>query len=487
LKSFLQTIHRDELRRKDVEAVKAALLDAIDRREDNLVALSRKIWEFAELALQEHKSAKAIIDELEQEGFDIETGVAGIPTAFYASYSIGTGKPVIGIMGEYDALPGTSQDTTPYRKPIKEGAPGHACGHNLLGVGALAAVLAVKEVMESEGIDGTIRYYGCPAEETLIGKVFMVRAGAFDDVDAALTWHPGQANVIREGSSTAVNSAKFKFFGVTSHAAAAPEAGRSALDGVELMNVGANYLREHVSEKIRIHYVITDGGGSPNVVPAEAESWYYVRGPHRDEVEEVYDRLCRIAESAANMTDTTVEENFLAGCYDCLHNQSINQRLYEHMKAIGGPKFTAEEKEFAAKLQADFSRRQIQNTAELYNSPELADTVLHEDIVGPHGWEPYVASSTDVGDVSWVTPTSQFRVACCPVGAPFHTWPLTACTGMGIGQKAMLFASKVLALTAADLLTDNELLEAATSEFKEATQDNPYKSPLPADLQPPLD
>jgi len=274
-----------------------------------------------------------------------------MPTAFYASFSMGSGKPVIGVLGEYDALPGLSQKVKPERDPLVKGAPGHACGHNLLGVAGIATVLAVKDLMEAENLDGTIRYYGCPAEETLVGKVFMVREGLFDDVDAALTWHPGQVNVVREGSSNAMNSAKFKFFGRSSHAAGNPEAGRSALDGVELMNVGANYLREHVPEKTRIHYVITNGGGEPNVVPDESEVWYYVRGPRRRDVDEVYARLQKIAEGATLMTETTMEETFLTGCYNYLHNKVIGDRTLENMKAIGSPEFTDEEKEFAAKIQ----------------------------------------------------------------------------------------------------------------------------------------
>jgi aminobenzoyl-glutamate utilization protein B len=464
-----------------------ALMNAIEEREELLAELSRKVWEFAEVGLQEHRSAEALADALEEEGFEVERGVAGMPTAFYATYSVGTGKPVIGVLGEYDALPGLSQEVTPERKPREPGAPGHACGHNLLGVAGVGTAMAAKQVMDEQGIDGTIRYYGCPAEETLVGKVYMVREGLFDDVDAALTWHPGQVNVVRVGSSNALNSAKFQFFGRSSHAAGNPEAGRSALDAVELMNVGANFLREHVPEKTRIHYVTTNGGGEPNVVPDEAEVWYYVRGPKRQDVDEVYERLQKIAEGATLMTETTMEETFLTGCYNYLHNHTIGECLQEKMEELGAPEFTEAEKELARKVQETFPERQIERVAERYDKPELAEQVLHEDVEPLSEVERHGAGSTDVGDVSWVVPLAQFSTACSTIGTAGHSWQYTIASGSTIGERGMLFASKIMAATAMELLTDAEFLQKAKEEFEEVTADEPYESPLPADLDPPLD
>ncbi len=309
------------------------VLSILDRDRSELVNLSDRIWEFAEVGLQEHRSARAQEDFLRERGFEIESGVADMPTAFVAAR--GSGKPVIAFLGEFDALPGTSQKKQPAPDPLKKDAPGHACGHNLLGVGALGAAVALAEALEKEGIEGEVRYYGCPAEETLVGKVFMVKAGLFEDVDAAITWHPAAVNAVRMDSTSAMNSFKVTFFGVSSHAAGAPELGRSALDAVELMNVGANYLREHVIEQARIHYVITDGGGEPNVVPPEAEVWYYVRAPERDEVEEIYERILRIAEGATLMTDTSHEVAFLSGCYNKLVNRPMAELVQKNLELVG--------------------------------------------------------------------------------------------------------------------------------------------------------
>jgi aminobenzoyl-glutamate utilization protein B len=302
-------------------------LNYLAANEDKLIDLAKDIWEHPELGLQETRSSRLLVDELEKAGFSVAIGIDQMPTAFVASW--GEGKPIIGILGEYDALPGLSQKVSATREPIEEGAPGHGCGHNLLGVGSLGAALAVKEAMEKDEIKGTIRYYGCPAEETMLGKIFMARAGVFDDLDAAITWHPFYANTVWWCSLLAMNSFKVNFHGVAAHAAAAPEAGRSALDGVQLMDIGVNYLREHIVQEARIHCVITNGGEAPNVVPPFAQVWYYVRAPRREQVDEIYSRMLDIAKGAALMTGTTFEIDFLTGGYDVLPNDRLGELLWE--------------------------------------------------------------------------------------------------------------------------------------------------------------
>jgi len=315
-----------------------ALIQWIEQKSDDLIALSDQIWEYAEVGLQEVRSAKIQQEFLQAEGFEIKSGVAGMPSAFVASW--GSGSPVIGFLGEYDALPGLSQKVSPVKEPLRRGEPGHGCGHNLLGVGGLAAAAALKHELASSRLSGTVRYYGCPAEETLVGKVFMVKDGLFDDVDIVLDWHPSTVNMVRNVTSNAMNSVKFSFHGVTAHAAGDPHNGRSALDAVELMNVGANYLREHIVEKARIHYVITDGGGEPNVVPEHSEVWYYVRAPERTQVEEINSRLLDVARGAALMTETSFDTRFLAACYNLLPNTVVNRLLHRMMEEVGPSRWT---------------------------------------------------------------------------------------------------------------------------------------------------
>lgn len=467
--------------------MKDLILQWLNSNQDKLKSISDRIWELAEVGLQEEQSAKLLAKELAEAGFEVEMGVAGMPSAFVASY--GSGKPVVGILGEYDALPGLSQAAEPVRKPLRTGAAGHACGHNLLGVGALGAVLALKNALDAGEVKGTIRYYGCPAEETLVGKVFMVREGLFDDVDIAMTWHPGSLNTLWASSSLAMNSAKFKFFGRSSHAAGDPQNGRSALDAVELMNIGANYLREHVIQEARIHYVITNGGGEPNIVPPEAEVWYYVRAPKRHQVEEIYSRLLKIAEGAALMTETSFEVEFLTGCYNTLHNDVIGTVLMEKMQEVGAPGFDDHDLAFAVKLAESFPAGHRTALADRLPKPIadiLRDKYLCDVVLDPYDKDEVSAGSTDVGDVSWVTPTAQFTTACNVIGTPGHSWQYAACAGMSIGHKGMMTAAKVLALAAAEFFTKPELVEKAQEEFAAKTAENPYKSPLPADASPPL-
>ncbi len=465
------------------------IAETIESRRDEFVDLSDTIWEYAEVGLQEHKSAEAQADYLRRAGFEVEMGVARMPSAFVASY--GSGEPVIAFLGEYDALPHTSQKPVPWQEPLEEDAPGHSCGHNLLGTASLAGAVAVARAVEEKELDGTVRYYGCPAEETLVGKVYMVKDGLLDDVDAALCWHPAPINSVRLASSSAMNSVKFRFLGRSSHAAGAPELGRSALDAVELMNVGVNYLREHVIEEARLHYVITHGGGEPNVVPPEAEVWYYVRAPERAEVEEIYERVLRIAEGAAHMTETEMETEFLSGCYHKLTNRPIADSIWKHMQEVGPPQFTEEEREFARQLTENLPEGQRERSLkniEREHNVDLRQHYLHEDLIPPR--EPEGRSgggSTDVADVSWVTPTAECSTACAVLGAAGHSWQLTATTGMGIGHKGMLTAAEVLGRTGWELLTDEKLLRRAKEAFEEATREEPYQSPIPDGVDPPLD
>ncbi len=464
------------------------IMQVIDENREDLIDLSDRVWEYAEVGLQEHRSAEDQARFLEEAGFEIDMGVAGMPTAFVASY--GSGKPVIGLMGEYDALPGTSQKLVPDQDPLVKDGAGHSCGHNLLGVASLAGALAMARALDETGAEGTVRYYGCPAEETLVGKVFMVKEGLFDDVDASLCWHPSGLTTVGLGSSSAMNSVKFRFFGRSSHAAGAPEMGRSALDAVELMNIGANYLREHVIEQARIHYVITNGGGEPNVVPPEAEVWYYVRAPERREVEEIYQRLLKIAEGATLMTETTMELEFLSGCYNTLMNRPIAEMIWNNMEKVGPAEFSEEDETFARAMAENFSAEQrdrvIRRVREEHGV-DLGDDYLHEGLLPPV--EPKGRSgggSTDVADVSWVTPTAQFSTACSPLGATGHSWQVTAASGMGIGHTGMLQAAKILGLTGWQLLTDPDVLKKAQEAFEEDTREEKYVSPIPDGTPPPL-
>ncbi len=459
---------------------------AIDEIAQELSELSYKVWEFAEVGLLEEKSAQAESQYLAGHGFTIESNVGGMPTAFVAEW--GQGKPIFGFLGEFDALAGLSQEVLPHKKPVIPGAPGHGCGHNLLGVGALGAAIALKQYFEEHKLPGTVRYYGCPAEETLCGKVFMARAGVFNDLDAAITWHGGQHNSVQMGSSNGVNSAKFIFHGKTAHAAGDPHNGRSALDAVELMNVGANYLREHVIPAARLHYVITDGGGQPNVVPARAEVWYYVRAPHRSQVVEIYDRLVDIAKGAALMTGTSFEIEFLAGCYDVLPNHAFSNIALEQLKQVGGPVLSPEEAKFAKDIAESFDKKQTEQSLKAMGAPkELFEQVVNTTVIEPQDKGKTMAGSTDVGDVSWNAPTVQIGAACWPIGTPGHSWQVTACSGHSLGVKGMIVATKAMARTAVVLSHDTQALKEIWTEFRERLGGEKYISPVPEGVEPPLE
>jgi len=462
----------------------------IQANQNRFIDLSKRVWEFSELGFEEWQSSELLAQTLEQAGFTLQRGVADIPTAFVASY--GMGKPIIASLGEYDALPGISQECVPYRKPRQEGGNGHGCGHNLLGVASLAAAMAVAESIRAGEVKGTIRYYGCPAEENGSAKTFMVRAGIFNDVDLSLCWHPDCVNGIMGINVLANIKVNFRFHGQAAHAAADPYNGRSALDAVELMNVGANYLREHLIPEARIHYIITNGGGSAaNVVPPLAESQYILRAPLMSQVDEIYPRVVDIAKGAALMTGTELEVIFQKGMSNLVLNDTITNVFYEKMVEIGAPQFSADEVKFAEEIGATFNEGDARGLI-LKAFGSAAESLLPEvkngqllSIVMPNAHTDYVLpGSTDVGDVSWVTPTGQITTACLAAGTPGHSWQTVAQAGMGIGQKGMLFAGKTLALTALEFMSNPSRLKAARDEFEGKVAKTPYICPIPDNVKP---
>jgi len=467
---------------------KEIALKWIGEHESRIIEVSNKIWEFAELGLQEFKSSSLLANELEAAGFAVQRGVAGMPTAFVASY--GSGKPVIGIMGEYDALQGLSQKPVPRKDPLTPGAPGHGCGHNIHGTSGMAAAIAAKTVMQVNGIKGTVKFFGCPAEESFSGKVFMVRDGIFKGVDTVLSHHPGAMNTASLKSSNANNSVKFHFHGIASHAAASPEEGRSALDAIELMNIGANYLREHIPQEARLHYVVEAGGGQPNVVPAYARSWYLIRAPEREQVERIYNRVLDIAKGAALMTGTSNEVEFIKGIYNKIPNRALAELVVSNMREIGAPEYTYEERRLAQEIGKTIPREQKIEHLKKSKRPDwekLIDVSLDESITDPWGEGDVNPSSTDVSDVSWQAPTMEFETTAWVLGTPEHSWQNTAQAGMSVGHKSLIFATKVMAASLIDLLTRPDLLEKAHEEFMNRLQGRVYVPPIPPDLKPPLD
>ncbi len=468
---------------------KTTILDHINDQDEKLTYLAKEIWDHPQVALTETFASKLLAKELEDDGFTVEWGAGGMPTAFIATW--GTGAPIIGFLGEYDALPGLSQKLSAEKDPIETGGAGHGCGHNLFGTACAASVMALKAAMIAENIPGTIRFYGCPAEETLVGKVYMARDGVFDDLDAAISWHPGSTNIVWNGSSLALNSFKVNFHGVASHAGAAPQMGRSALDGALLMDVGMNYLREHIIQEARIHSVITSGGQAPNVVPAFAQIWYFVRAPHRAQVEEIYARVLDIAKGAALMSGTTHEIEFLTGGYDLLSNETLSDLLYEKMAEVNDLTFTEQERAFARSLQATFPAQSLEqefgwmqrSVKGSLSRADLADP-LWERVLPHSDTPPTMGGSTDVGDVSWITPTGQITTTCWPLGTPGHSWQTVASSGSSIGAKGMLFAAKAMALAGLDLLTKPDLLVQAKADFERAKDGQGYVNPLPEGAVP---
>lgn len=437
---------------------------------DNYKKIAYSIWTYAEVGYKEQKSSALLQKTLSEAGFTVQQGVAEIPTAFVASY--GSGKPVIGILAEFDALPGLSQDTVPERKPIPGLDAGHGCGHNLFGTASVAAGIEIKKLISAGKLTGTVRVYGCPAEEGGSGKVYMVRAGLFNDVDAVIHWHPGSSNRVSFSSSLANISAKFRFYGLSAHAAASPEKGRSALDGVESMDYMVNMMREHIPSDTRIHYVITNGGKAPNVVPDFAEVYYYVRNPNRELTKSIFDRVVNCANGAATGTETKIKYEITGGVYDLLINNTLAEAMQKNLLMIGGVTYTPEETEFAKKIQASFT----------YKAPEI------ESAGKIHGLtkESDLSGSTDVADVSWTVPTVGLSAATWVPGTPAHSWQAVACDGKDIGFKGMIVAAKTMALTAIDLYTDKTLIEKATTEFKKLRGENFEYKALLGDRKPAL-
>jgi aminobenzoyl-glutamate utilization protein B len=450
--------------------VRSSLLQSIDARAQRYGDMSRQIWELAELGYKETKSAALLRDELRAAGFRIEAGVAEMPTAFVASW--GSGKPVIGLMGEFDALPGLSQETVPEQKARVAGGTGHGCGHNLFGVASMAAAIAVKQQLEARKLPGTVRFYGTPAEEGGNGKVYMVRAGLFDDVDVALHWHPSDRNVASRTSTLAVISAKFRFKGAAAHAASAPDKGRSALDAVMIMTHAVDLLREHIPQESRLHYIITRGGVAPNIVPEAAEIYMYARHPRIDVLDGIWDRIIRAAEAGALATGTTMEMEIVGSTPELLPNESMISLIERNLREVGGVTYAPDERAFAEALQKTFaagSARPIDEAATV-RPPE----------------EPLTIGSTDAADVSWVVPSGWLQAATYVPGTPGHTWQATACAGGSVGRKGMMVAAKTLALTAMDLLTDPAQVGAARASFEKTKAGRPYKSRIPAGAKPPL-
>jgi aminobenzoyl-glutamate utilization protein B len=468
--------------------VKETALSWIDENQKKIIEVSDKAWEYAEVGLLENKTSKLLADWVERQGFQVERGVADMPTAFVATWSNGKG-PTIGLLGELDALAGLSQKTVPYKEPVKEGAPGHGCGHNIHGTTAMAAGVAMKAAMEEKKLSGTIKIYGCPAEETLVGKVWLTRHGLFKGVDACISHHPGSSNTAGTGSSNALNSFKVHFYGRTSHAAGDPENGISALDGVELMSNGVNFMREHIIEKARVHYVTEVGGGQPNVVPAYARVWYYTRSPEREQVEYIYNWVLQIADGADKMARTTHKIEFLTGCYNVLPNKPLSDLIVKNMREVGAPEHDEKELEFAKEMNKSVDPRQKKEGLRKSKRPgweKLVDELFDERILDDYQAGEIGAGSTDVADVSWVTPTKEFSTVCCMLGTPGHSWQFASQSGMSIGHKGLMFASKTMACTGLDLLTKPKMLREIKSEFKTRLQGRKYKPPIPLDLNPPL-
>ncbi|MFT6482918.1 MAG: aminobenzoyl-glutamate utilization protein B [Candidatus Azotimanducaceae bacterium] len=434
--------------------------------------LAKKIWDLAEVGYQETQSSELLQAQLQQAGFTVKAGVADIPTAFVAEY--GSGKPIIGILAEFDALPGVSQQATPERKAFDGKHAGHACGHHLFGTGSTAAAIAARQWLEQTGTSGTIRLYGTPAEEGGSGKVYMVRAGLFDDVDTVIHWHPGDRNAASPSTGLANRSAKFRFHGIASHAAVSPERGRSALDGVEAMNIMANMMREHIPSDARIHYVITNGGTAPNIVPEFAEVFYYVRAPSPQEVLPIWARLEAAARGAAEGTGTQVDWEIIHGNYNVLPNVTLAKVMNKNLQHFGGITYTAEEQEFAKALISNF---EMPPTRAL-GSQETIDPFTTQI------WKR--KGSTDVGDVSWMAPTVGVRIATWVPGTSSHSWQAVAAGGTSIGTKGMLLAARTLAATAVDLFANPEVIAEARQEWLQQRGADFKYQPLLGDRAPPL-
>lgn len=464
----------------------------IDEQGKEIIELSDRIWETPETRFQEYQSSKILSDFLEENGFSVERGVGGIATAFTASF--GEVQPVIGILGEFDALSGLSQkEASDVREAIEENGNGHGCGHNLLGTAGIAAVLALKKLIEEKKITGSIKYFGCPGEEGGSGKTYMVREGVFNDIDVALTWHPNSYSGVFSFSSLANYQVYFSFEGKASHAANSPHLGRSALDAVELMNVGVNYLREHIISEAKVHYAVTNtGGSSPNVVQSDAEVLYLIRAPHVSEVEDIYQRVINIAKGAALMTETKVSVRFDKACSNYIPNDTLNFVLKDKLDQYGLPEYDENELAYAHKMAQTITQEEVNAAildAEKLSNYQITDQFYTPDYPFFNEVIPYVKTrevmqgSTDVGDVSWIVPTAQFFTTCFVAGTPLHTWQLVSQGKTSLAHKGLVYAGKVLAASAVEIFENPEIIEKSKQELAKQTN-NAYRNPLPEELQP---
>lgn len=477
----------------DLQQLKAGAVSSVDAHAQEYTAASDAIWDRPEVNYHEDFASDRLCTLLEAHGFRIERTLGGLPNAFRASF--GSGSPVIAYLGEYDALSAMSQQAGQSSKcPITAGAPGHGCGHNLLGVGALGAAIALSEMIASGQLRGTVVYFGCPAEETGSAKAFLARDGFFAGLDAILTWHPWDYNGIWPGGSLANVKLIFTFTGQSAHAASSPHLGRSALDALELMNVGVQFLREHVPEDTRIHYAITDAGGaSPNVVQAHAEATYLIRSPRLADLQDIKQRVIDCARGAAIMTGTQMEMTFVKGCSNILPNTALEETLIACMREIGVPQYTREELTLAASLHdaLESPERTLTCISRLCTSAERREVLAHQGepiyaFIAPHcpSDSPIVTVSTDVGDASWCAPASQISTAAWAADTPAHSWQAVSIGKSSIAHKAMLFAAKTLALCGARLMADGETLARAQAEYRARTEATPYICPIPADVKP---
>ncbi|HHC80746.1 MAG TPA: amidohydrolase [Flavobacteriia bacterium] len=442
---------------------KAKITASVEKHKADLIKISDEIWAYAETAFEESNSSKLLADYAEKNGFSVERGVAGIPTAFVATY--GSGKPVISVLGEFDALPGLSQQATPTKNPTTEGAPGHGCGHNLFGTASLGAAIAIKELMEQGVIKGTIKFFGTPSEEKYFGKIWMVRAGLWDDVDVNISWHPSAKIKADVQSSLALVDFKVEFFGQAAHASADPWNGRSAADALELYTTGINYYREHVKPTVRMHYHIQDAGKVVNVVPDYARLWMRVRDTKRSGMMPVYKRVMKMAEGAAIMADVDYKVSLISGIYEVLVNRTGGEILQKNLELLGPIDYTDEEIAFGKKIQEATQKPQV--------GMDSTIKPLEATKENPGG------GSTDVGDVSWNVANINLSVTTAPKDTPWHSWAVVACGGMSIGHKGMLYASNAMAMTMLDLFTNKKLVEKVKAEYKQRKGDEVYKAIIP--------
>lgn len=444
-------------------STKKSIIASIEKHKDQLITISDSIWAHAETAFDEDDSAELLASYAEENGFTVERGVAGMPTAFVATY--GSGRPVISILGEYDALPGISQKAQPTKSPLQEGAGGHGCGHNLFGTGSLGAAIAVKELIESGKIKGTVKFFGTPAEEKFFGKIWMVKAGLWDDVDVNISWHPGPKTEADVQSTLALVDFKVEFYGQAAHASGDPWNGRSASDALELYTTGINYYREHIKPTVRIHYHIQDGGQVVNVVPDYSKLWVRVRDTKREGMMPVYERVMAMAEGAAILANVDHKISLISGIYEVLVNRKGGEIMQKNLELLGPITYTEDEIAFGKKIQEETGKPQVGLDSKI---KPLEETKEH-----PGG------GSTDVGDVSWNVPNINLSVTVAPKDTPWHSWAVVACGGMSIGHKGMLHAAKAMGMTMADLFEDPSLVEAVKKEYKERKGDTVYEAIVP--------